>query len=54
MGARLTHGPIGILLLDFPGKRALDIRILRRRAVIGAVNRLRREAGRPPLRLPDT
>jgi hypothetical protein len=40
---------IGIGLLDFPGKRALELRLLRQRRVLDSVNRLRARFGRPPV-----
>jgi hypothetical protein len=40
---------IGLLMLDFPGKRALERRIVRRPAILGFLNRLRARHGRPPL-----
>lgn len=42
---------IGIILLDFPGKRALERRLVGRPAVLGAINRLRARFGRPPMEL---
>ncbi|MCC6659574.1 MAG: hypothetical protein IT437_01680 [Phycisphaerales bacterium] len=39
----------GVLLLDFPGKRAVERWLLRRRHVLAAANWLRRRAGRRPL-----
>ena len=39
---------IGLLLLEFPGKRAIERRVVRRPAVLGMLNRLRARAGRPP------
>jgi hypothetical protein len=42
---------IGLLLVDFPGKRALERRIVRRPAVLGVLNRLRERHGRAPLRI---
>ena len=38
-----------LALLDFPGKRALEMRILHRPAVLRTVNWLRLRAGREPL-----
>ena len=38
-----------LALLDFPGKRALEIRILHRPAILKSINWLRRRAGRKPL-----
>jgi hypothetical protein len=43
---------IGISLLNFPGKRALELRIARQRHVLGAINWIRARADRPPLQLP--
>ncbi|RMG17063.1 MAG: hypothetical protein D6731_04820 [Planctomycetota bacterium] len=43
----------GLGLLEFPGKRRLELWVLRRRSVRRAVAWLRRRAGRPPLLLPD-
>ena len=43
---------IGVTLLNFPGKRALELRIVRQRPVLGAINWIRARARRPPLRLP--
>jgi hypothetical protein len=40
---------LGIMLLDFPGKRALETRIVGRPRVNGAVNALRARFGKPPL-----
>ncbi len=42
---------IGLLLVDFPGKRALELRLVRRPAVLGFLNRLRARRNRPPLRV---
>lgn len=44
---------VALSLLDFPGKRALELWILRRRPVRRAVAWLRERAGRPPLIYPD-
>ncbi len=38
-----------LALLDFPGKRALEMRILHRPLILNSVNWLRRRAGREPL-----
>ena len=40
---------IGLGLVDFPGKRALQRRLLRERHVLLSVNRIRARFGRPPL-----
>ncbi len=42
---------IGLSLLDMPGKRALERRIIGNPTVLGGVNALRARAGRPPLKL---
>jgi hypothetical protein len=39
----------GLALLDFPGKRRLELRVVRMPGVLRAVNWLRGRAGRPPL-----
>jgi hypothetical protein len=43
---------IGIFLLNFPGKRALELRIMRNATVLRAVNAVRANAGRAPIELP--
>lgn len=43
---------VGLLFLDFPGKRAMELWLVRRRPVIEAINWIRRKANRPPLELP--
>jgi hypothetical protein len=40
---------VGLLLLDFPGKRRLERRLIGWRPLYRAINALRRRAGRPPL-----
>lgn len=42
---------IGLLLLDFPGKRALELRLLRRPALRGFLDRMRQRRGVPPFQL---
>ncbi len=42
---------IGLTLLDFPGKREMEARMLRRPAILHAINRLRAAFKRPPLEL---
>jgi hypothetical protein len=44
---------VGVMLLEFPGKRELELRLIRRPRVLRAVNWMRRKAGRPPLVLPS-
>lgn len=40
---------VGLMLLDFPGKRGFERQIVRRRAVLRAINGLRKRFARPPL-----
>lgn len=40
---------LGIMLVDFPGKRQLECKIVSRPAVLEAINRLRHKFGRPAL-----
>ena len=40
---------IGISLLDFPGKRHLERRLVAQPAVLRTINKLREKFGRPPL-----
>lgn len=42
---------IGVMLLDFPGKRDLERKIIARPAVLATVNKLREKFSRPPLQL---
>jgi len=42
---------IGLILVDFPGKRGLERRLVSRPSVLGAINRLRARFGRPPMEL---
>ena len=44
---------LGIMLLDFPGKRGLETRIVSRPRVNNAVNALRARFGKPPLMLDE-
>lgn len=44
---------VGISLLNFPGKRRLEVWIVKRRPVHRAIAWIRRRAGQPPLRLPE-
>jgi hypothetical protein len=43
---------LGISLLDIPGKRRLELAIIRRPHVLKAVNWIREKANRAPLQLP--
>lgn len=40
---------IGLVMMDIPGKRPLEARIIKRPAVLSAVNNLRARWGKPPL-----
>ncbi len=42
---------VGVMLMDFPGKRRLQRRILSVRPILRAVNALRVRSGQPPFRL---
>ncbi|MCS6851761.1 MAG: hypothetical protein NZ700_11405 [Gemmataceae bacterium] len=44
---------LGIMLLNFPGKRRLEQMLVRRPEVLATINRLRARFGRPPLVLDD-
>ena len=43
---------VGVLLLDVPGKRAFDRRLVARPRVLGLLNRLRARQGQPPFSPP--
>ncbi len=43
-----------LMLLEFPGKRRLELGIIRQRIVLKAVQWLRQRAGRDPLEMPPT
>jgi multisubunit Na+/H+ antiporter MnhG subunit len=40
---------LGLIMLDIPGKRPLEAKIIQRPTVLAAVNKLRSRYGRPPL-----
>ena len=40
---------LGVILLDFPGKRRLEQWLVHRATVLNAMNRLRQRYGKPPL-----
>ena len=44
---------LGLIMVDFPGKRPLEARIIGRPNVLAAANRLRARYGKPPLELDD-
>lgn len=43
----------GLIILDFPGKFALEGWLVRKRPLIRTINWMRHKAGRPPLELPE-
>jgi hypothetical protein len=43
---------LGLMLLDFPGKFALECRLIKISAVHRAIGWMRKKAGKPPLNLP--
>jgi len=44
---------LGLIFLDIPGKRPLEARIIKRPAVLSAINNLRAKYSKPPLELDD-
>jgi hypothetical protein len=42
---------LGLIMLDIPGKRPLEARIIKRPAVLAAINNLRARYSKPPLEL---
>jgi hypothetical protein len=44
---------IGLTLTDFPGKRKIELWILRQSVILRAINALRDKAGKPSLVIPD-
>jgi hypothetical protein len=48
-GPGLPMALLGLMLVDFPGKRRLMQRLLRAPRVIGSINALRVRLGKPPL-----
>ena len=47
--AWLSEGRAGLMLVDFPGKRVLEQKLVARRGVLETMNRVRAWLGRPPL-----
>jgi hypothetical protein len=45
---------IGLMLINFPGKRALEQRLVRRPAVLRTMNWMRAKAHQPALELPTS
>lgn len=44
---------IGLTLINFPGKRELELKIIARKRVFSAINWMRAKAHTPPLQLPE-
>ncbi|HYG08570.1 MAG TPA: hypothetical protein VD835_01220, partial [Pyrinomonadaceae bacterium] len=44
---------MGVMLLDFPGKRRLELKLVSRPNVLRAINRIRQRFDRPPLQLDE-
>jgi hypothetical protein len=44
---------LGVMLLDFPGKRRLELKLVSRPKVLRAINGIRRRFDRPPLLLDE-
>jgi hypothetical protein len=42
---------LGLIMIDIPGKRPLEARIIKRPAVLSAINKLRQRYGKPELEL---
>ncbi len=42
---------LGLMLVDFPGRRRLEQKLLSRPEVSGSINKLRARYGKPPLKL---
>ena len=61
MGILMLIGPgqglltifAGLILMDFPGKRQMEIRIMRVSLVNRAINWIREKGGKEPLQLPE-
>jgi hypothetical protein len=52
-GQGLLTALVGLMLIDFPGKRRWERRIVAQPSIHAAINRLRARWGRPPLVLND-
>lgn len=44
---------LGLSLVDFPGRRALQCKLIRRPKVIDSINWIRKKFHRPPLKMPE-
>jgi len=42
---------LGVMLIDFPGKRTVEQKLLKRPAITNGITRLREKFGKPPLEL---
>ena len=42
---------LGLIMIDIPGKRPIEARIIKQPAVLAAVNKLRAKYDKPPLEL---
>lgn len=52
-GQGILFSLLGISLIDFPGKRKLELKIIRMRKVRAALAWIRKKGGRPPLEIPE-
>jgi hypothetical protein len=43
---------LGLSLMDFPGKRRMELRMVSQPILLKAINRVREKAGKPPLAMP--
>ena len=59
MALPLVPGPgvililLGLSMMDFPGKRKLEVKLLRLPGLLTQLNRIREKYGHPPLTLPE-
>lgn len=44
---------LGVIFIDIPGKRPIEARIIKRPAVLSAINKLRAKYNKPPLELDE-
>ena len=44
---------LGVMLIEFPGKRRWELWLISRPRVHSAVNTIRQRFGRPPIEIPD-
>ncbi|MBK7804624.1 MAG: hypothetical protein IPJ55_18615 [Chloracidobacterium sp.] len=42
---------LGLIMLDIPGKRPIEARIIQRPTVLAAINKLRAKYNKPPLEM---